>query len=396
MPHSDFFVQPANPLGGLQDVIGRNIAAQGQQQRSESDKARIRGLLQQAGAFIKTNDHARLVSLMTENPEIREHLSSVQKDAAQFGKTATDKSKARKIQTLKDALISTSPRKVLEEELNQLRGEGGDTKQLQSLLDSNISDEELNDMLLSGLAIEQPESARAYMETTKKPAKKFSMGSGRMAGYSFDPTTGAFSMEPGLRVQLEKDAARLAGKEKFKAKDVAGINDKVTALTKDVGAMVAASKSLEKLRESSTPAAQVAAVFMFMKALDPTSTVRESELGLIYSAEGAAQGMANRLTKLLGEGQLSTEGFLDLVNTSKDLANSAIDSSAIEVNKYLAVLEDNLTKKQLDSLLARVPERLVQSGAAEPIKNAKGWPLKVDDKGNKAYVGPNNEIEEVQ
>jgi len=35
-------------------------------------------------------------------------------------------------------------------------------------------------------------------------------------------------------------------------------------------------------------------------------------------------------------------------------------------------------------------------GAALPLKNAQGWVLQHDAQGNHAYVGPNNEIQEVQ
>lgn len=43
------------------------------------------------------------------------------------------------------------------------------------------------------------------------------------------------------------------------------------------------------------------------------------------------------------------------------------------------------------ALAATKPQKI-----AAPKKNAKGWGLQVDAKGNKAYVGPNGEIEEVQ
>lgn len=396
MPASDFYVQPSNPLGGLQDVIGRNIAAQGEQQRSESDKARLRDLLRRAGTFIRTNDHASLIDLMTQNPELREHLSAVEKDSAQFGKTASDKSKVREIQVLKDALISASPRKVLEEELNQLRAEGGDTTQIQSLLDSNVSGEELNDIVLSALAMEQPESARAYIETTKKPAKKFSMGSGLLAGYAFDSSTGKFTIDKNLRGQLEEDAIRLAKKEKFKPKDVAGINDKVTALTKPVREVHAAAISMSGLNENSTPAAQLAAIFKFMKALDPRSVVREGEQQQAVKTGGVTDQFIGYINQLRGEGKLTADVLQDMTNTSAVLANSAIESSIPEVGNYLNVIADNLTQKQLKNLRARVPKKISISDGKTVITNSKGWPLKVDAKGNKAYVGPNDEIEEVQ
>ena len=93
-----------------------------------------------------------------------------------------------------------------------------------------------------------------------------------------------------------------------------------------------------------------------MKALDPTSTVRESELGMVYSAEGAAQGLANRVNQLMGEGGLSASGFADLISTSEALANSAIGASTETVGKYLDVMRPNMTPRQYDKLIGRVPQ----------------------------------------
>lgn len=180
-----------------------------------------------------------------------------------------------------------------------------------------------------------------------------------MEGYSFNPADGTFSIDPKRLEFLRQEAETLAVTEgHLDPNQVASVNDKVTALVKDVQGIRGAAVSLEALETRGTPAAQVAAVFKFMKALDPTSTVRDSELGLVYSAEGAAQGMANKLNALLGEGELSESGFRDLVDTAKDMANSAIDAAGISVDGYLNVLDDKLTAKDMAQMKARVPSAL--------------------------------------
>ena len=55
-------------------------------------------------------------------------------------------------------------------------------------------------------------------------------------------------------------------------------------------------------------------------------------------------------------------------------------------------------EKEQESLVVRSPKAGGAAHAAKvtPEKNAKGWTLHTDKHGNKAYVGPNNEVEEVK
>lgn len=143
--------------------------------------------------------------------------------------------------------------------------------------------------------------------------------------------------------------------DKLTAKDIAGINDKVTALTKDVNDIVSAANSLDALKGRGTPSSKIAAIFKFMKTMDPTSTVRESEGKMVMSAEGAMKGFANRINEMLGEGPLSEAGFADLVDTSKVMANSAISESQRIVSSYLGVLKDKLPAEDFEEMNARIP-----------------------------------------
>lgn len=202
----------------------------------------------------------------------------------------------------------------------------------------------------------------ALASLTAKP-KEFKQGTGAMAGYSFDPTTGEYSIDPALKAELDADKESKADKNRLTAKDVAGVNDKVTALTKDVRGIVASAKSLDNLKARGSAASKLAAVFKFMKTLDPTSVVRESEQGQVYAAQGAAASLAGQLNQLLGEGALTEQGFQDVVDTAKNLANSAVEASENEVSSYLDVLSDKLTVGDFNKLRARVPQRFEIGGS---------------------------------
>jgi len=351
MPNQ-FMIQPANPLRGLNDVVGGAVQ-QNQLQKQEQEQKRQLGLkLKKASGLITAEDTMGLANFMTQNPDLRDHMISIQK-------FASDTTRAAKIQSLKDIVLGGNRKEIMKKQIDLIRSEGGDSTEAEMFMESTATDEEAIEQALAGLAIEDPAAAKAWMESTgyeaKKAEKKFQQGTGIMTGYSFDPATGKFSIDADMQQALQADATKLAAMEKLDAKAVSGVNDKVTALTKDVRGIHAAAKSLEGLKKSSSAAAKVAAVFKFMKALDPTSTVRESELGMVYSAEGAAQGLANKLTKLLGEGAISDAGFKDLVDTSKNMSNSAVESSRTGVTGYLNVIRDNLSPKQFKNMNDRVP-----------------------------------------
>jgi hypothetical protein len=207
--------------------------------------------------------------------------------------------------------------------------------------------------LTTGKVISDPRAPKA------QEPKGFQQGTGIMSGFAFNPETGEFKQSAEAQLALQLDAEAKAKKDKLlSGKDLAGVNDKVTGLVKGVNEIRGAAQSLEALEDRATPAAQLAAVFKFMKAMDPSSTVRESEQGQVYSAEGAMKGFANRINQLLGQGGLSKEGFADLVDTAKQLANTSIDTTEQSVDGYLNVLSDNLTNKQYNDLKSRVPGRL--------------------------------------
>lgn len=196
----------------------------------------------------------------------------------------------------------------------------------------------------------------------------FEQGAGDMSGYVFNKTSGEYSADPKLIAQLQAEAEAKAREEAMlTGKDLAGVNDKVTSLVSGAADIASAAQSLEDLEENATPAAQLAAVFKFMKANDPTSTVREGEQGQVYAAEGAMKGFAAQINQLLGKGGLSEENFKDLVRTAKVMANSAVGSTDQAVSSYLTVLEDSLSSKAMNDLKGRVPKPFELEELEQPV-----------------------------
>lgn len=193
----------------------------------------------------------------------------------------------------------------------------------------------------------------------KRPKEK----SGK--GLVWDPESGTFSIDPIAKQRFDEIAnkAKTAGGLDFKEKQ--GLNKDVTNMLKSTVAVRRSAEELDKLKGIGSAAAKLGAVFKFMKALDPTSVVRETEQGQVYSASGAAAQLAGAINSLLGEGKLTDKGFRDLVATSKGIANANIESVDSEVNALLDSFEETLPESFKDKLNQRVP-RLFKINAATP------------------------------
>ena len=155
-------------------------------------------------------------------------------------------------------------------------------------------------------------------------------------------------------------------------KDVQGINKDITSLTKNTKEIVQAGKDLQALKARGTPAAQLAAVFKFMKALDPTSVVRESEQGMVYAAQGPAEALAGKINGLLGEGKLTEAAFSDVVDTSVDLANKTVSATSIELDNFLNTYD--LTDEQREKFDARIPIEIKIAAATKATPGSADRP----------------------
>jgi len=192
-----------------------------------------------------------------------------------------------------------------------------------------------------------------------KEATKYQQGTGEMAGHVFNPDTGTFSINPEIRAKM--DVAKENPDLEFK--DIQGLNKDFTALTKDTKLIRNTAEDLSKLSKmvgadgNVSGPSSIAMVFKFMKALDPTSVVRESEFATAENSSGVPENMRNMYNKLMSGGKLGTKQVEEFVATAKGLANSAIDSSSTEIENYLNTFGNTVPVATRKSLLKRIPAR---------------------------------------
>lgn len=238
----------------------------------------------------------------------------------------------------------------------------GNVKQARSLLDDTIEAGRLAGVLPS----------------PKKAAKQQGKG-----GLVFDPSTGTYTVDPIAKARFDELEKRKNAPEGLQIKDKRDINKDVTGFISEAIEIRKTAADLEKLSSVGGGPASIAAVFKFMKALDPRSVVREGEFATAENSAGVAETVRNMYNKYLKGERLSQSQFTDFVLTSKELANSAIQGAAGVVDDYMFTFGDSLPVKFTEKVKGRLPEmfrtpdRSNQQPTATPSKV-----LKFDAQGN--------------
>jgi hypothetical protein len=123
-------------------------------------------------------------------------------------------------------------------------------------------------------------------------------------------------------------------------KDQRSVITDVTSLTKKSKDIYSSARSLEALGKSKSPTDQLAAVFKFMKALDPASVVREGEQDQARSTGGITDVFLTYVERLKTGDTLPPEVFNNMILTSKKLANSDLQEARNSVDGYLSGYSD--------------------------------------------------------
>ncbi len=106
--------------------------------------------------------------------------------------------------------------------------------------------------------------------------------------------------------------------------------------TKNYRGAIDAAANLNALSKDATAQDQTAIIFSYMKALDPTSTVREGEFALVASTAGLGDRATNALKKLDSGQRLNEQQIQDIVGASTKLANVAkqnLDATSKEFDR---------------------------------------------------------------
>ena len=165
----------------------------------------------------------------------------------------------------------------------------------------------------------------------------------------------------------------------------------------DANARIAASI------EEPDAAGDIALIFNYMIMLDPGSTVREGEFATASQAGGVDSTVLNMYNKLVDGQRLQPEQRTMFVGRANKLFSKAENQNqkdktqALNIGRRFGLEANDIFGQADESIQAEVSTDAVEVTQGElPAANAEGWSLMTDKNGNRAYVGPNGEIQEVQ
>lgn len=317
------------------NTVQGNEQSQAQQMQAQEAQAKSQKLIERAMG----GDYAALPELYAMNPKLGEQIDK--------GLGIQDERQAAQVGGWLEKYLSQTPEKQ-DEFLRKTASQTPFTVD-DDLLEMDPEERKNAAMLMAGRYLNKDQLAMLSGGQTK-----YQQGTGDMAGYVFNPDSGQYSINPDLKARL--DAVNNTP-DSLDAKTRQSINKDLTMLTQDTKLIYNTAKDLESLAKIKGGPAAIAMVFKFMKALDPTSVVREGEFMTAENSAGVPEKLRNYYNKISTGDSLGDAQTADFVRTAKELSNSAIENSSTEVNRYLDTFENTLTDSFKSSLKGRIPSK---------------------------------------
>ena len=346
-----------SPLERSSRVVGQSLVDIGQNVGSAIQQSRQRRIQEQeqgdVEAFMRqamSGDPVAFKELMVKSPQAANQVAQYLQQQQATQQAGNDKLAGERLLANQNTVENLFRIQTMPEQKRQAA--------IQELVASPLDDFDETDIPFLNDPRNLQAAAVKYFGADDAKARfgigsKLEQGKGVMEGHSFNPSTGAYSINPALKAKLDEATQ----KGKLDLKDKITLNKEFTNLTKDTKGIHGAANSLSNLKKTSTATDKLAAIFKFMKSLDPTSVVREGEQTMAVRTGGAADSMVGYVNSLLGEGKLSDKSFTNMVNTAKNLANSAIDATEPEITNYLNTFGSDLSKGFKKGLMNRIPKR---------------------------------------
>lgn len=206
--------------------------------------------------------------------------------------------------------------------------------------------------ILPGKVSEKEKAETARIKAQTKALGREDVGKGQ---FTLSEGQARFSPSGEVIAEIKDKADKADETGTIGFKDFRALNNDVTALIKEPLKIRNSAQRLEKIGKTKSPTDQLAAIFTFMKSLDPTSVVREGEQRQARSTGGVTDQFIGFVNRIVGEGALPPSVFEDMILTAKRLSNEAATGSRDQLESSLGAFGERLKKQDKDRLLKRVP-----------------------------------------
>jgi hypothetical protein len=163
------------------------------------------------------------------------------------------------------------------------------------------------------------------------------------------------------QVSVNTDSLGLKPKDRFEMEGKLADDYRQDPTVKAASEMSTAFKMIETARMSPSPANDLAMATKYMKILDPTSVVRESELALAMNATGLLDKVSSYAQNVLNGTKLNPTQREDFYNSAREI-NNAFQTKAQEIEKTFSktagqygLNAENVTRFRPATSAPRVP-----------------------------------------
>lgn len=156
---------------------------------------------------------------------------------------------------------------------------------------------------------------------------------------------------------------------KQKADVEAGLRKEVTSYAQDYTTIRNASATIENIAKQPSAASDISLIFSFMKVLDPSSVVRETEFATAQNAAGVPERVTNIYNRLLSGQRLSPEQRADFIKQAQTIAGTQRQFYETRLQQYRGVSE----RLKVDPNNVILPE--APNGSRNGNGNPSGWSI---------------------
>lgn len=158
-----------------------------------------------------------------------------------------------------------------------------------------------------------------------------------------------------------------------------GLRKEVEKYASDYTTIRNASANIEAIGKNPSAASDISLIFSFMKVLDPSSVVRETEFATAQNAAGVPERVSNVWNRVLSGQRLSPEQRADFLKQAQTLSSTQRAFYQTKLDQYRGVAE-RLKIDPNNVILTEPENRAGASGGASPESKTIGGKtyLKVD------------------
>lgn len=316
---TNYQVNVANPLGGLNQAIGGYI-----------EREQAQNTLNQASEILKTGDTDAIADFMLKNPQAAAALSNV----SNFRSQAT---KQNAVESAVGVLTGQlSPEDAINSRANFIRSQGGDPSDTEGLRSVAGDPEAAKRAAWGTLAVHAPDVYKNLRETLIGDTAE---------GFTLSPGQTRFDAQGKPIAVGSKDHAKELDRElklaDSKFDKASKLRKEIFAVSSDFRKVEDAFGRIEAATQDPSPAGDLALIFNFMKILDPASVVRESEFATAQNAAGVPERVRNAYNRVFSGERLNPNQRKDFVNQANNLFKSAKKNNDRRVSTILGVGKRN-------------------------------------------------------